>query len=192
MNRDWQKSNRNVTEAMADEAIRSTARGDGSEKTPTFEQGDAVVYAAHGVGSIDEVGVQDIGGHLLHVIQVSFATDRMVLRIPRAKAAESGLRKIGGPEMAGRAFTVVAGAPQVDSGPWRHRVVGMQNKIASGGLIELAEVVRDLRQKVVGGGGNSTERGFFDTALERLTAELALIAGEDRSATSERLAVLIG
>ncbi len=192
MSRDWQSSHRKVTEAMADEAIRSTVRRDEADDISAFRQGDAVVYAAHGVGSIDKVGLQEVGGHLLQVIQISFASDRMILRIPSAKAADSGLRKIGGPEMAERAFAIVAGAPQSESGPWRHRVVGMQNKIASGGLIELAEVVRDLRQKVNGGGGNSTERGFFDVALERLTAELALIAGEDRIATTQRLAALLG
>ena len=176
---------------MADEAIRTTAGGDEAADTPTFEAGDAVVYAAHGVGSIDRVGVQEVGGYSLQVIQVSFPADRMTLLIPTAKAAEAGLRKIGGADVAARAFSIMAAAPQVGSGPWRHRVAGIQTKLATGGLLELAEVIRDLRGKISAGSGNSSERAFFDTALERITDELALIAGEKKDETSKRLALLI-
>ena len=156
-----------------------------------FEVGDAVVYAAHGVGSVDQVGLQEIGGYSLQVIQVSFPADRMTLRIPVSKAADAGLRKIGGADIAERAFSIMAGTPQLGSGPWRHRVAGFQTKLATGGLLELAEVIRDLRGKISAGSGNSSERAFFDTALERITDELALIAGERKDETSKRLALLI-
>ena len=70
-------------------------------------------------------------------------------------------------------------------------MAGIQTKLATGGLLELAEVIRDLRGKISAGSGNSSERAFFDTALERITNELALIAGEERDQTSKRLATLI-
>ena len=56
----------------------------------------SVVYPAHGVGRIDRVGFEEIAGHRLHLIHISFDENQMTLRVPVAQARAAGLRKLAG------------------------------------------------------------------------------------------------
>ncbi|HWE76486.1 MAG TPA: CarD family transcriptional regulator, partial [Stellaceae bacterium] len=65
----------------------------GAEKLG-YAAGDLVVYPTHGVGKILAVETQEIAGHTLNVFVVHFDKDRMTLRVPVAKAKNSGLRRL--------------------------------------------------------------------------------------------------
>ena len=58
-----------------------------------FNPGDYVVYPTHGVGKVLSVEEEEIAGHKLELFVISFDRDRMTLRVPVSKAANSGLRK---------------------------------------------------------------------------------------------------
>ena len=173
---------------MASEAIRLTAlEPQPTDNEPPFQMGDAVVYAAHGVGRIDQIGIQEIAGHAIQIIQVSFPDNRMILRIPAAKARASGLRQIATREFVEKALTIVAGRSRAGKGLWARRAVEIQNKISSGALVQVAEVVRDLRRHVSPDQGSFSERKLFEAALERLVAEVAVLEGTDKVVVLERL-----
>ena len=53
-----------------------------------------MVYPAHGVGRIDRVGFEEIAGHRLNLIHISFDENQMTLRVPVAQARAAGLRKL--------------------------------------------------------------------------------------------------
>ena len=84
-----------------------------------FKTGEAVVYPAHGVGRITAIEEQEIAGYKLELFVVSFEKDKMVLRVPTAKANSVGMRKLAEPELVkkaldlltGRAITADRGAP---------------------------------------------------------------------------------
>ena len=64
-----------------------------------FKTGEAIVYPAHGVGRITNVEEQEIAGFKLELFVVSFDKDKMVLRVPTAKAASVGMRKLAEPAL---------------------------------------------------------------------------------------------
>ncbi len=64
-----------------------------------FKTGEAIVYPAHGVGRITAIEEQEIAGFKLELFVVSFEKDKMVLRVPTAKAGSVGMRKLAEPEL---------------------------------------------------------------------------------------------
>ncbi len=181
-----------VTDAMADEAIQRTAREvePNSDERP-FQAGEAVVYAAHGVGKIERVGVQEIAGHAVEIIEVSFPANRMTLRIPKAKARAAGLRRLATRERADEAIAILAGRPRTSKGLWARRAVELQARISSGQIRRVAEVVRDLRHHALSDKGSFSERQIFVAAFERLVSELAILTDASPEATTERLTAII-
>src|SRR4051812_49394526 len=87
-----------VTVAMVDAAFGATAAQTKPQDADPFRKGDFVVYPAHGVGKVDRVGSEEIAGHRLNLIQISFAENRMTLRVPVAQARAAGLRKLATPK----------------------------------------------------------------------------------------------
>ena len=59
-----------------------------------FKTGEYVVYPSHGVGQITAIEEQEVAGFKLELFVVSFSKDKMTLRVPTAKAASVGLRKL--------------------------------------------------------------------------------------------------
>ena len=59
-----------------------------------FKTGEFIVYPAHGVGQIMAIEEQEVAGFKLELFVVSFSKDKMTLRVPTAKAASVGLRKL--------------------------------------------------------------------------------------------------
>ncbi len=176
-----------MTEAQVRKAAANTA---GHEKTldnDPFKEGDAVVYAAHGVGHIDRIGTEEIAGHSLEVIQVSFSDNQMTLRIPLARARASGLRKIASKEIVDKAMAVIKGKPRISKALWARRAVEIQARINSGDLLQVAEVVRDLQRHVDNLEGSFSERKLFELALDRFGAEIAVVEGVDKTAVLDRL-----
>ena len=81
--------------AKATPAVKAVpAATKAKDKDSGFKKGDFVVYPTHGVGKVLGVENQEISGHTLQVIIISFDKDRMTLRVPVAKARNSGLRKL--------------------------------------------------------------------------------------------------
>ncbi|MCP1216121.1 CarD family transcriptional regulator [Acetobacter orientalis] len=170
-----------VTDAMARTAAATTAA---QAKTKVrdddpFQEGDAIVYAAHGVGRVDRIGVDEIAGTKLEVIQISFPGNQMTLRIPLMKARKAGLRKIVSREIVDKAMAIIKGKPHVSKGMWARRAVAYQEKINSGDLVQIAEVLRDLRRNVDSLDGSFSERKLFEAAQERFVAEVAVLEKKD-------------
>lgn len=169
-----------VTDEMARAAIAKTAAQEVDNKdTFPFQEGDAIVYAAHGVGRVDRIGVEEIAGTKLEMIQISFPDNQMTLRIPLSKAKKAGLRKIASREIVSKAMSTIKGKTQNNKGMWARRAVIYQEKINSGDLIQIAEVLRDLRRNVDSLDGSFSERKLFEAAQERFVAEVAVLESKD-------------
>jgi CarD family transcriptional regulator len=176
-----------ITTAMVDDAFRETAAIAKPQAGEPFRKGDFVVYPTHGVGRVDRVGPEVVAGHRLTVIQISFAENRMVLRIPVVKAAAAGLRKLATPEALAAVMTTLQGRPRASRLMWAKRAMEYQAKINSGDLKALAEVVRDLQSASDGSGTSFSQRNLFELAIDRLAAEVAVISRTDKAVALERL-----
>src|SRR5580658_3030201 len=63
-------------------------------RAEVFVEGDHVVYPTHGVGKVERIATEEIAGHRLELIHITFEENRMTLRVPVAKARTAGLRKL--------------------------------------------------------------------------------------------------
>jgi CarD family transcriptional regulator len=140
-----------------------------------FKTGEAIVYPAHGVGRITAVEEQEIAGFKLELFVVSFEKDKMVLRVPTAKATAVGMRKLAEPALVSRALDVLTGRARVKRTMWSRRAQEYEAKINSGDLIAVAEVVRDLYRSEAQPEQSYSERQLYEAALDRIMREIAAV-----------------
>ena len=117
-------------------------------KKSEFRPNDYVVYPAHGVGQIVSIEKQEVAGFELELFVVSFEKDKMTLRVPTNKATEIGMRGLSSPDVVSQAMKTLKGKAKVKRAMWSRRAQEYEQKINSGDLIAIAEVVRDLHRKV--------------------------------------------
>lgn len=144
-----------------------------------FRPNEYVVYPAHGVGQIISVEEQEVAGFKLEVFVVSFEKDKMKLSVPTNKAIEVGMRGLSSPDVISQAMKTLKGKAKVKRAMWSRRAQEYEQKINSGDLIAIAEVVRDLHRNDDQREQSYSERQLYEAALERLTREVAAVDGGD-------------
>ena len=152
-----------------------------------FRPNDFVVYPAHGVGKIVSVEEQEVAGFKLELYVVAFEKDKMTLRVPTHKAIEIGMRSLSSPDVIARAMHTLKGKAKVKRAMWSRRAQEYEQKINSGDLIAIAEVVRDLHRTDDQREQSYSERQLYEAALERLTREVAAVAGGDEVGAASRI-----
>ena len=156
-------------------------------KRNDFRPNEFVVYPAHGVGRIVSIEEQEIAGITLELFVVSFEKDKMTLRVPTHKATEIGMRALSSPDVVGRAMTTLKGKAKVKRAMWSRRAQEYEQKINSGDLIAIAEVVRDLHRNDDQREQSYSERQLYEAALERLTREVAAVEDGDEVAAAKKV-----
>ena len=170
-----------ITTAMVSAAFGATAALEAPRDADPFAAGDFVVYPTHGVGRIDKIGTEEIGGHSLELIAISFEENKMTLRIPVAQAKATGLRKLATREAMAQIMTILAGRPRTSRMMWAKRAQEFQAKINSGDLKAVAEVCRDLHSAANGAAPSYSQRNLFELAIDRLAGEFAGVVGTDKA-----------
>ncbi|SEV99400.1 transcriptional regulator, CarD family [Cognatiyoonia koreensis] len=162
-------------------------------KKKEFQPNDFVVYPAHGVGKIVSIEEQEVAGFELELFVIAFEKDKMTLRVPTHKATEVGMRALATPDVVSHAMKTLRGKAKVKKAMWSRRAQEYEQKINSGDLIAIAEVVRDLHRQDDQREQSYSERQLYEAALERLTREIAAVAGNDEVAAAEEIdSVLVG
>ena len=159
-----------------------------SDPNQTFAVGDRVVFPAHGVGRVEKVAEEEISGHSIEIVQISFEDSSMTVRVPVAKIGSTGLRKVSSPALIADVLIVLEGKPRMSKVMWARRAQDYDQKINSGDPILLAEVVRDLRRNAkIATDGSFSERQLFERAIDRLAAEVAAVEGIEKGQALERM-----
>lgn len=158
-----------------------------TSKNSDFRPNEFVVYPAHGVGQIISVEEQEIAGIKLELFVVSFEKDKMTLRVPTHKASEIGMRSLSSPEVIEKAMTTLKGKARVKRAMWSRRAQEYEQKINSGDLIAIAEVVRDLHRNDDQREQSYSERQLYEAALERLTREVAAVNDGDEISAAQKV-----
>jgi CarD family transcriptional regulator len=140
-----------------------------------FKEGDYVVYPAHGVGIIEGIETQTIGGMEISLYAISFKQDRMRLKIPVQKAQTAGLRKISSMDRIHDAMQTLQGRARIRRTMWSRRAQEYETKINSGDPVSIAEVLRDLKRSNDDTEQSYSERQIYQSALERLAREVAAV-----------------
>ena len=152
-----------------------------------FQINDFVVYPSHGVGRIVDEEVQNVAGFELKMYVLTFDKDKMTLKVPKDKIASTGMRKLSSANTIGKALQVISGKAKVKRAMWSRRAQDYEQKINSGELILIAEVVRDLHRNDEQREQSYSERQLYEAALERLTREIAAVDGVEEQAAQKKV-----
>ncbi len=156
-------------------------------RKPEFRPNDFVVYPAHGVGKIVSIEERDIAGMNLELFVISFEKDKMTLRVPTDKATQVGMRGLSSPDIVSKALATLKGKARVKRAMWSRRAQEYEQKINSGDLLAIAEVVRDLHRSDDQREQSYSERQLYEAALERLTREVAAVTGQDEALAQKQV-----
>ncbi len=149
-----------------------------------FKTGEYIVYPAHGVGQITAIEEQNVAGYSLELLVINFEQDKMTLRVPVAKIASVGMRKLADALDVKKALETVRGRPRIKRTMWSRRAQEYEAKINSGDLFSIAEVVRDLYRSDAQPEQSYSERQLYEAALDRMAREIAAV---NRSSETEAI-----
>ena len=158
------------------------------KKVLELDIGDLVVYPTYGVGEIENFDSYDVDGSKQDFILINFKQDKMKLRIPMEKTANSGLRKLSNKNRLLKAFEVLEEVPNLKKDMWIKRAKEYEKNINSGDPVLIAEVVRDLHKKDdLLEQQSYSERQIYLTALNRLSNEYAAVQSIDKKEAKRKL-----
>ncbi|ARC38207.1 CarD family transcriptional regulator [Paracoccus yeei] len=160
-------------------------------KKTEFRPDDFVVYPTHGVGRIVSIEEQEIAGLRLEMFVISFEKDKMTLRVPTSRATEIGMRGLATPDLIDRALETLKGKARVKRAMWSRRAQEYEQKINSGDLMSIAEVVRDLHRNDDQREQSYSERQLYEAALDRLTREVAAVSGIDEAGAQKKVETVL-
>jgi len=160
-------------------------------KAENFKDGDFVVYPTHGVGTVDRIASEEIAGHKLELIHITFDENRMTLRVPVNKARTAGLRKLSSRKQFDEVLATLKGRARIKRTMWSRRAQEYEAKINSGDPMAIAEVVRDLHRNAGQPDQSFSERQIFESALERLAAEYGALEGTSKLDAIDKLLIFL-
>ncbi len=138
--------------------------------------GELAVYPGHGVVRIEELRRQEIAGQRRHFLVLRMVEDDSRILIPREKAEDVGLRRVMGRKQAARIWEILRTRParrRRGGLTWSRQFRDYRDKLRSGSVFDIAEVLRDLlrlqHEKELSFG----ERRVLDSARSLLVHELA-------------------
>jgi len=138
---------------------------------------DYVVYPKHGVGKIIAVEKAKIGSIDITFYKVLIEKEKLTLSIPLNQ--QSHLRHVSSVNQINKAINILKSKPKIKRTMWSRRAQEYEQKINSGKLYQLAEVVKDLNKKTdVIAEQSYSERQLFEKAYERLKSEFEVILGD--------------
>ena len=157
------------------------------DKAYDFKINDYLVYPTHGVGEVTAIEQTEIAGNKVTLYVLNFEKEKMTLRVPVARAQGVGLRRLSSSEQIGRALSVLKGRPKTARGMWSRRATEYGQKINSGNIEFIAQVVRDLHKNVDDPDRSYSERVIYESAFDRLCGEYAAINKIDTKKAQEIL-----
>ena len=151
------------------------------EKQPTEKKNyslkDYVVYPKHGVGKIVSIEKAKIGSIDITFYKVFIEKEKLTLSIPINQ--QSHLRHVSSINQINKAINILKGKPKIKRTMWSRRAQEYEQKINSGKLYQLAEVVKDLNKKTdIIAEQSYSERQLFEKAYERLKSEFEVVLGD--------------
>ena len=144
-------------------------------KALSFQAGETVVYPGHGLGVITGIEEQEVAGFKLELLVLSLDVGKVTVRIPLAKAKSSGLRKLSEPAVVNQALEILSGKARAKRGMWNRRAADYQERISTGQLTAIAEVVRDLNRGPQQEEASYSERQIFEGALDFMVKEIVAV-----------------
>jgi CarD family transcriptional regulator len=137
-----------------------------------YKVGDKVVYPHHGAGKVLKKEKKEILGDRRKYLTIKILHNDMTVMVPSESAGRAGLRRVIGEEEVERVLTVLRGDMSVMPKNWNRRFKHNRDKMKTGDVFELAEVVRNLGIRDFEKGLSTGEKQMFTRAKKILASEL--------------------
>ena len=147
--------------------LSATTEGDG-----LYEVGDKVVYPHHGAGKILKKELKEVLGQRREYLTIQILYNDMTVMVPTENADKAGLRKVIGEETVDEVLAVLRDDGTQMPKNWNRRFKHNRDKIKTGDIFELAEVVRNLSIRDIDKGLSTGEKQMFGRAKKILASEL--------------------
>ena len=135
---------------------------------------DYVIYPKHGIGQITSVDKLTIAGIEASVYKIEITKDKLNLTIPTNQ--QQHLRPLSSSNQVNKALTILKGKAKIKRTMWSRRAAEYEQKINSGDIYQIAEVVRDLNKNTDMPVDQSySERQLFEKAYDRLLGEVSIV-----------------
>ena len=149
-----------------------------------FKVGDTVVYPHHGAATIIEVKDRVIKGETKRYLKLNVTQGDLIIEVPAENVDLVGVRDVIGQEGLDRVFEVLRAPFTEEPTNWSRRYKANLEKLASGDVIKVSEVVRDLWRRDQDRGLSAGEKRMLAKARQILISELALAEKTDEEKAS--------
>ena len=151
-----------------------------------FKPKDYIVYPKHGVGQILSISTKMIGGIEVQCYDIKFEKDKAIGLLPINK--QSHLRPLATINQVNKSISILKSKPKIKRSMWSRRAQEYEQKITSGKIYELAEVVRDLNKgDDIMVDQSYSERQLFEKAYERILSEFQIVMDLPLEETQKKL-----
>jgi len=151
-----------------------------------YKSKDYVVYPKHGVGQILSVSAKIIGGIEVQCYDIKFEKDKAIGLLPINK--QSHLRPLSTINQINKSISILKSKPKIKRSMWSRRAQEYEQKITSGKIYDLAEVVRDLNKgDDIMVDQSYSERQLFEKAYERILSEFQVVLNLSLEDTKKKL-----
>jgi CarD family transcriptional regulator len=157
-----------------------------------FEVGDNVVYPHHGAGKVIRKEEKDVLGERREYLTIKILHNEMTVMVPSENAALAGLRRVIDDETLKKVQAVLQDECSEMPKNWNRRFKHNRDKIKTGDIYELAEVVRNLAVRESEKGLSTGEKQMFTRAKRILASELMYALEMDEDEVEEHIYGLMG
>lgn len=157
-----------------------------------FKVGDKIVYPGHGVGKIEEVASRDIAGSKHEFYAITVIETGLKIMVPVAQADSVGLRKVVDKKSIDKIYAILKTKKRkIDTQTWNRRFREYSQKIQTGSLYEIAEVLRDLRALKNDKELSFGEKQMYEKAESRLVTEISVARAKSQDKVRVELQTLL-
>ena len=156
-----------------------------------YEIGDQVVYPHHGAGKVLKKEVKEVLGERREYLTIQILHNDMTVMVPTENAGKAGLRRVIEDEAVERVLAVLRDDVSQMPKNWNRRFKHNRDKIKTGDVFELAEVVRNLAIREVEKGLSTGEKQMYTRAKKILASELMYALDMEEDEAEEHLDHLI-
>lgn len=153
----------------------------------TFAVGETVVYPHHGAALIEDISTRTIRGEEKVYLHLRVAQGDLTIQVPAENVDLVGVRDVVGSEGLEKVFEVLRAPYTEEPTNWSRRYKANVEKIASGDIIKVSEVVRDLSRRDSDRGLSAGEKRMLSKARQILVSELALAEKTEEDKAEARL-----
>ena len=156
-----------------------------------FEVGDNVVYPHHGAGVVQKKETKSLMGEERDYLTIKILHNDMTVQVPCENAGMAGLRRVIGPQDVKKVSGVLTDDVSEMPKNWNRRFKHNREKIKTGDVFELAEVVRNLAIREIEKGLSTGEKQMYTRAKKILASEFMYALEKDEDGAEEYLNSLL-